>query len=92
VADAANLLEQAKRAREQAARARVLAQEMPTADRARAIRFAEELEEKADELEQRAASTGAPSPPQMVSQPQHQAQQQQDADPPAGPPDGKPKS
>ena len=72
-------IQQARRVREQARRARMLAVGMADADQARAIRFAEELEEKAERLEQLAAA-GPPSLP-VVHQEQQQAQQQQSSDP-----------
>jgi hypothetical protein len=89
VADAASLLERAGRVRAQARQARKLALAMRGPDQARAIRFAEELEEKADRLEQLAAA-GGPLPTPTTHQ-QHQLQQQE-TEPPLAAPDGKPKS
>jgi len=59
--DKADRLQQARSARENARRARRLARELPDADQAKAIQFAEELEQKADRLEQEVAASVATS-------------------------------
>jgi hypothetical protein len=84
----ADLLEEARKVRTHAARARRMASGLTQiSDRLRLERYAEELEQRAADLERQAMPdapprlTSPPIPPPLVTQPQEQVQQQQQAEP-----------
>jgi hypothetical protein len=93
--EAAALLEQARKHRDAARRARRLVRELSQdADGQRLMRYADDLGEQASELERQAAAVVPPtaSPSRGVVHEQQQEQQQQAAEPqPADPSEEKPK-
>jgi hypothetical protein len=96
MAKASQLPEQAAACRDLARRARRLAGTfLNDQDRERLLQYAEEMEQRAGELEQQAAQ---PAPPNgttsspVVTQPQQQVQQQQASEPAPNPPTPKTKT
>ena len=80
-----DLQKEARARRDQAARARRLAlTQSNTADQERLNRYADEMEQLADELEAHAAAQ-RPNPAQVVTHQQQQVQQQHETDPESDP-------
>jgi hypothetical protein len=77
--------------REQARRARRLAQNLSDADRERLLAHAQELERQARELEERTDPSSVATSPAAQTQVQVQQQQQQQTGPPPDSQDQKPK-